>query len=165
MKAANALAHRDGLSQVASLDVDMNDVTPALFPKTSFDLVHLSFLGRYILTADYPDSHRRALPCVVGVWCAGQRPNCRLRRARSSNGLLCSSAKPCNGLGKASFLKACGNGPSWLRQTLGRLGWIALCISAVTWASRPCWVASCARHAVMRNERSLCTAFGGSTSV
>ncbi len=54
VKAANALAHRDGLSQVAFLAVDLNDMTATLFPETSFDLVHLSFLGRYILTADYP---------------------------------------------------------------------------------------------------------------
>ncbi len=54
VKAANALAYRDGLPQAAFLAVDLNDMTPALFPKTSFDLVHLSFLGRYILTADYP---------------------------------------------------------------------------------------------------------------
>jgi ubiquinone/menaquinone biosynthesis C-methylase UbiE len=54
VKAANALAYRVGLSQVGFLAVDINDITPALFPETSFDLVHLSFLGRYILTADYP---------------------------------------------------------------------------------------------------------------
>jgi ubiquinone/menaquinone biosynthesis C-methylase UbiE len=54
VKAANALAYRDGLPHAAFLAVDMNDITPTLFPETSFDLVHLSFLGRYILTADYP---------------------------------------------------------------------------------------------------------------
>jgi ubiquinone/menaquinone biosynthesis C-methylase UbiE len=54
VKAANALAYRDGLPHAAFLAVDMSDITPALFPDTSFDLVHLSFLGRYILTADYP---------------------------------------------------------------------------------------------------------------
>ena len=54
MKAANALAYRDGLSQVAFLAVDMSDIAPTLFPEGSFDLVHLSFLGRYILTTDYP---------------------------------------------------------------------------------------------------------------
>ena len=54
VKAANALAYRDGLAQVAFLAAEMNDISPALFPEEGFDLVHLSFLGRYILTADYP---------------------------------------------------------------------------------------------------------------
>ena len=54
VKAANALAYRDGLSHAGFLAVDMSDITPGLFPETSFDLVHLNFLGRYILTADYP---------------------------------------------------------------------------------------------------------------
>ena len=53
VKAANALAYRDGLSQVAFLAQKINDIPPTLFPKGSFDLVHLSFLSRYILTADY----------------------------------------------------------------------------------------------------------------
>jgi hypothetical protein len=53
-KVANALAYRDGLPHAAFLTVDLNDIAPALFPETSFDLVHLSFLERYILTADYP---------------------------------------------------------------------------------------------------------------
>jgi len=53
MKAANALAYRDGLAQVAFLAVEMSDIPPTLFPEGSFDLVHLSFLGRYILTTDY----------------------------------------------------------------------------------------------------------------
>ncbi len=54
VKVANALAYRDGLPQVAFLATEMNDISPTLFPKASFDLVHLNFLGRYILTADYP---------------------------------------------------------------------------------------------------------------
>jgi ubiquinone/menaquinone biosynthesis C-methylase UbiE len=54
VKAANALAYRDGLTQVAFLAHEINDIPPTLFPKGSFDLVHLSFLSRYILTADYP---------------------------------------------------------------------------------------------------------------
>ncbi len=54
VKAANALAYRDGLPHAAFLAMDMNDITPALFLETSFDLVHLSFLGRSILTANYP---------------------------------------------------------------------------------------------------------------
>jgi ubiquinone/menaquinone biosynthesis C-methylase UbiE len=54
VKVANALSYRDGLPHAAFLTVDLNDIIPALFPETSFDLVHLSFLGRYILTVDYP---------------------------------------------------------------------------------------------------------------
>jgi ubiquinone/menaquinone biosynthesis C-methylase UbiE len=53
VKAANALAYRDGLAQVAFLARKINDIPPTLFPKGSFDLVHLSFLSRYILTVDY----------------------------------------------------------------------------------------------------------------
>ncbi len=62
VKAANALAYRDGLPHAAFLAVDLGDLTPALFPDTRFDLVHLSFLGRSILTADYP---RLAQTCAA----------------------------------------------------------------------------------------------------
>jgi tRNA G46 methylase TrmB len=86
VKAANALAHRDGLSQVAFLAVDLHDITPALFPETSFDLVHLSFLGRYILTADYPAlAQMSAALCRPGAWCAGRTLNCRRRPAQPSS--------------------------------------------------------------------------------
>jgi len=54
VKVANALAQRDHLAQVAFLVQELNDLSPTLFPQGSFDLVHLSFLGRYILTANYP---------------------------------------------------------------------------------------------------------------
>jgi ubiquinone/menaquinone biosynthesis C-methylase UbiE len=54
VKAANALAQRDGLAQVAFLAVEMSDLPPTLFPEASFDLVHLSSLSRYILTVNYP---------------------------------------------------------------------------------------------------------------
>ncbi len=54
VKAASALAYRDGLAQVAFLAHEIDDIPATLFPQGSFDLVHLSFLGRYILTADYP---------------------------------------------------------------------------------------------------------------
>ena len=62
VKAANALAYRDGLPHAAFLAVDLGDLTPALFPDTRFDLVHLSFLGRSILTVDYP---RLAQTCAA----------------------------------------------------------------------------------------------------
>jgi len=53
VKVSNALASRDGLAQVAFLAHAINDLPPTLFPEGSFDLVHLSFLSRYILTVDY----------------------------------------------------------------------------------------------------------------
>jgi len=78
VKAANALAYRDGLPHAAFLAVDMNDITPALFPETSFDLVHLSFLGRYILTADYPRLARMSAalcrPGGVVCWTEAELP-------------------------------------------------------------------------------------------
>jgi predicted O-methyltransferase YrrM len=54
VKVANALAQRDHLAQVAFLAHELNDLSPTLFPEASFDLVHLSLLGRSILTANYP---------------------------------------------------------------------------------------------------------------
>ncbi len=54
VQVANALASRDGLPQVACLAHNINDLSPTLFPERSFDLIHLSFLSRYILMADYP---------------------------------------------------------------------------------------------------------------
>ena len=54
VKAANVLAQRDDLAQVAFLAQELDEMLPTLFPQGSFDLVHLSMLGRYILTAKYP---------------------------------------------------------------------------------------------------------------
>jgi ubiquinone/menaquinone biosynthesis C-methylase UbiE len=54
VKAANALAQRDRLAQVAFLVHEIDDIPPTLFPQASFDLVHLSLLGRYILMVNYP---------------------------------------------------------------------------------------------------------------
>jgi ubiquinone/menaquinone biosynthesis C-methylase UbiE len=54
VKVANALAQRDCLAQVAFIVHEINDISPPLFPQGSFDLVHLSFLGRFILTVNYP---------------------------------------------------------------------------------------------------------------
>ena len=50
---ANAQAERDGLSHMRCLEADINDIDPELFPLVKFDLVHLSFLARYITTVDY----------------------------------------------------------------------------------------------------------------
>ena len=54
LKAARALAQRDHLAQVAFIAHEIDDLPPTLFAQGSFDLVHLSFLSRYILTANYP---------------------------------------------------------------------------------------------------------------
>jgi ubiquinone/menaquinone biosynthesis C-methylase UbiE len=54
VKAANKLAQRDHLTQVTFLEQELDEKLPTLLPQGSFDLVHLSMLGRYILTAKYP---------------------------------------------------------------------------------------------------------------
>ena len=78
VKAANALAQRDGLAQVAFLAQELDEMLPTLFPQGSFDLVHLSMLGRYILTAKYPALAQACAACAVPVaCCAGLRRNCR----------------------------------------------------------------------------------------
>ncbi len=78
VKAANALAYRDGLSQVAFLAHEINDLPPTLFPEASFDLVHLSFLSRYILMADYPTLARMSAalcrPGGIVCWTEAELP-------------------------------------------------------------------------------------------
>jgi len=78
VKVANALAQRDHLAQVAFLAQELNDLSPTLFPQGSFDLVHLSFLGRYILTADYPRLARMSAalcrPGGVVCWTEAELP-------------------------------------------------------------------------------------------
>jgi ubiquinone/menaquinone biosynthesis C-methylase UbiE len=54
VKVANALAQRDHLAQVAFLVHEINDISLPLFPQGSFDLVHLSLLGRFVLRVNYP---------------------------------------------------------------------------------------------------------------
>jgi ubiquinone/menaquinone biosynthesis C-methylase UbiE len=78
VKAANALAYRDGLAQVAFLAHEINDLPPTIFPEASFDLVHLSFLSRYILTADYPTLARMCAalcrPGGIVCWTEAELP-------------------------------------------------------------------------------------------
>ncbi len=71
VKAANALAYRDGLAQVTFLAHPSNDIPLTLFPEASFDLVNLSFLSRYVLTTDYPSLARMcaALCRAGGIVC------------------------------------------------------------------------------------------------
>ena len=54
VKAANVLALRDHLTQVGFFAKELDEMYPTLLPQGSFDLVHLSMLGRYILMANYP---------------------------------------------------------------------------------------------------------------
>lgn len=95
VKAANALAYRDGLPHSAFLAVGMSDITPALFPETSFDLVHLSFLGRYILTADYPALARAcAALCRAGgtvCWTEAELPTTTSAAFERVTALVCEA--------------------------------------------------------------------------
>jgi SAM-dependent methyltransferase len=54
VKAANVLAQRDHLTQVAFLEQELDEKLPTIMQRGSFDLVHLSMLGPYILTTNYP---------------------------------------------------------------------------------------------------------------
>jgi tRNA G46 methylase TrmB len=45
VKAANMLAQRDHLTQVAFFAKELDETLPTLLPQGSFDLVHLSMLG------------------------------------------------------------------------------------------------------------------------
>ena len=95
VKVANALSYRDGLPHAAFLNVDLNDITPALFPDMSFDLVHLSFLGRYILTADYPALARECAalcrPGGVVCWTEAELPTTTSVAFERLTSLVCES--------------------------------------------------------------------------
>ncbi len=54
IRLANALVQQLGLTHTTFLARRLDDLPSTLFPTQVFDLVHLSFLGRYILTATYP---------------------------------------------------------------------------------------------------------------
>ena len=54
ISSANALAQQLGLTRTTFLARRLDDLTSTLFPTRVFDLVHLSSLGRYILTVNYP---------------------------------------------------------------------------------------------------------------
>jgi len=66
---ANALAQQDGLSQVGCFASDLNSIDPELFPLEKFDLVHVSFLGRFIMNVDYGGLARTCVGlCRPGGW-------------------------------------------------------------------------------------------------
>lgn len=95
VKVANALSYRDGLPHAAFLNVDLNDITPALFPETSFDLLHLSFLGRYILTADYPALAQACAalcrPSGIVCWTEAELPTTTSGAFERLTGLVCEA--------------------------------------------------------------------------
>ena len=95
VKAANSLAYRDGLPHAAFLAVDMNDLIPTLFPETSFDLIHLSFLGRYILTTDFPRLARiSAALCRPGgmvCWTEAELPRTTSAACERLSVLVCEA--------------------------------------------------------------------------
>ncbi|HKV58227.1 MAG TPA: class I SAM-dependent methyltransferase [Ktedonobacteraceae bacterium] len=75
---ANAQAEQDGLGQMRCFVSNIHDISPELFPLEKFDLVHLSFLSRYILTVDYPRLARTCVElCRPGgfvCWTEGELP-------------------------------------------------------------------------------------------
>jgi ubiquinone/menaquinone biosynthesis C-methylase UbiE len=95
VKVANALAYRDGLPQAAFLAVDLGDITPTLFPETSFDLIHLSFLGPYILTADYPSLAQTCValcrPGGIVCWMEAELPATTSAACERLNALICEA--------------------------------------------------------------------------
>ena len=113
VKAANALAQRDHLAQVAFLATDMNDVSPARFSPGTFDLVHLSLLGRYILTADYPalaqTSAALCRPGGVMCWTEAELPITTSPACERLTSLVCEALR---GRDRASSPKVRGSWPS-----------------------------------------------------
>jgi ubiquinone/menaquinone biosynthesis C-methylase UbiE len=95
VKVANAFSYRDGLPHAAFLNVELNDMTSTLFPDTSFDLVHLSFLGRYILTADYPAlAQASAALCRPGgivCWTEAELPTTMSAAFEQLTSLVCEA--------------------------------------------------------------------------
>ena len=95
VKAANALAYRDGLAQVAFLAHATNDLPPTLLPEASFDLVHLSFLARYILTANYPALAQTGAglcrPGGIVCWTEAELPITNSPAFERLTGLICEA--------------------------------------------------------------------------
>jgi ubiquinone/menaquinone biosynthesis C-methylase UbiE len=112
VKVANALAHRDGLKQAGFLALEINELTPELFPRVQFDLVHFSFLARFILTADYAALARvGAALCRPGgllCWMETELPVTNSRAFERLVSLLCEA------LG--------ASGQSFISERMQRLG-------------------------------------------
>jgi len=97
VKAANVLAQRDGLAQVAFLAHELDEMLPTLFPQGSFDLVHLSLLGRYILTVKYPAlAQASAALCRPGgmlCWTEAELPITNSPTCELLTSLVCEALK------------------------------------------------------------------------
>jgi ubiquinone/menaquinone biosynthesis C-methylase UbiE len=95
VKAANALARREHLAQVAFLTQEIDDIPSTFLPQGSFDLVHLSFLGRYILTANYPAlAQACAALCHPGgivCWTEAELPLTNSRACEHLVSLVCQA--------------------------------------------------------------------------
>lgn len=92
---ANATAEQDGLAQMRCFASDINDIGPELFPLEKFDLVHLSFLSRYILSVDYPKLARTCAElCRPGgfvCWTEAELPVTNSPAFERLAGLLCEA--------------------------------------------------------------------------
>lgn len=92
---ANAQAERDGLAQMRCFAADINDIDPELFPLVKFDLVHLSFLSRYMLTVDYARLARTCAGlCRPGgfvCWTEAELPVTNSSAFERLTGLLCEA--------------------------------------------------------------------------
>ena len=92
---ANAVAQQDGLAQMRCFASDINDIGPELFPLEKFDLVHLSFLSRYILSIDYAKLARMcAALCRPGgfvCWTEAELPVTNSPSFERLVGLLCEA--------------------------------------------------------------------------
>jgi ubiquinone/menaquinone biosynthesis C-methylase UbiE len=92
---ANGTAEQDGLAQMRCFASDINDIGPDLFPLVKFDLVHLSFLSRYILSADYAKLARTCVGlCRPGgfvCWTEGELPVTNSPAFERLVGLLCEA--------------------------------------------------------------------------
>ena len=92
---ANAQSERDGLAQMRCFEADINDIDPELFPLVKFDLVHLSFLSRYILDVNYAGLARTcAALCRPGgfiCWTEAELPVTNSPAFERLVGLLCEA--------------------------------------------------------------------------
>ena len=97
VKTANALASRDGLAQVAFLAHEIDGIPSTLFPQRSFDLVHLNFLGRYILKVDYPALAQMCAaffrPGGMVCWSEAELPITTSAAFERLTSLVCGSAQ------------------------------------------------------------------------
>lgn len=92
---ANALVRQDGLAQVGCFASDLNSIDPELFPLEKFDLVHVSFVGRFIMRVDYAGLARTCAGlCRPGgfvCWTEAELPVTNSPAFERLVGLLCEA--------------------------------------------------------------------------